>query len=339
MILIKKNRDSIAYLDVKTVQPKYSTIEDKRLIPGNLYPMKEIEIKSSISGTMGKTFVKVGERIKTGDRLAQIKLTPNPSDLEYAKRNFNTARINFDADSKTYERYKKLFDEQLIAAADFETFQKAYNLSKEQYISTQNQLTLLEEGFVKNQDISNIVKATTSGTIIDLPIKEGSSVIERNNYNDGTTLAVIARLDSFIFVGKVDESDVVHLHTGMKLLLNINAYKSQKRSAKLEKISAKGIEEQGVMKYYIEARFSMVHDTLAIRSGFTANAEVTLQRKQNVLAVEEKNILFQNDSAYVEVLNKEHKFEKRFITTGLSDGIRIEIIKGITKNDKIKVIE
>jgi HlyD family secretion protein len=125
----------------------------------------------------------------------------------------------------------------------------------------------------------------------------------------------------------------------MELMLHFNAYKTSQRVAHLEKIAAKGTEEQGVMKYYIEASFGMAHDTLLIRSGYTANAEIILQKKQNILAIDEKDLQFQNDSAYVEVLNSEQKFEKRFVSTGLSDGIKIEIVKGLNKNDKIKVLE
>lgn len=337
LIIWKHKKDESSLLLIQTVQPFIANIENKRLIPGNLYPMKEIEVKSSISGTLEKIFVQIGSKVKVGDVIAQVKRVPNPSDIEVAKQNLNAAKIVFESDQKIFDRNKKLYESHIISDAEFEGYQKNYDLSKEQFISTQNQLTLLQEGFTKKQDLSNMVKATTTGTIIDLPLKEGASIIERNNFNDGTNIAVVARLDSFVFKGKVNETDLIFMQTGMKLKLHINAYKTSTRFALLNKISAKGIDEQGVMKYYIEACFGMADDTLRIRSGYTASAEIILQNRMGVMAIEEKNLHFQNDSTFVEILNSENIFEKRYVTIGLSDGINIEIIKGINKNERIRI--
>lgn len=339
LIIWKNSKNSNALMAIKTDKPFITIIEQKRVIPGNLYPLTEIEIKSPISGTLDKVFVKIDDRVEIGDKIAQIKLVPDPSKIESAKSIVNSASISYENQLKIYERNKLLFDKEVISSAEFEEIQKTFKLSKEQYKSAQNQLTLIQEGFVKNADISNIVKATASGTIIDLPLKEGSSVIERNNFNNGTTLTVVARLDTFVFRGKVNETDMVYLHQGMKLALNFNAYKNQVREAILDKISAKGTEEQGIMKYYIEARFGLENDSLVIRSGYSANAEIILKKSANVLAIKEKYLQFQNDSAYVTILNTDGKEEKRFVTTGLSDGYNIEITKGLNENEKYKITE
>jgi HlyD family secretion protein len=324
---------------IKTENPFITTIEQKRLIPGNLYPLTEIDIKSPISGTLDKVFVEIGDKVTIGDKIAQIKLVPDASKLEYARSNINSARINFENQQQSFERNKVLFEKQIIASAEFENHKKAYELSREQYLSAKNQLTLIEEGYVKNTNLSNIVRATATGTITDLPLKEGSPVIERNNFNEGTTIAVVARLDTFVFKGKVSETDMIYLYQGKKLKLSFNAYKNQVREAIINKISSRGLDEQGVMKYYIEAKFSLTNDSLAIRSGYTANAEIIIKRKQNILAVKEKLLQFQSDSAYVTVINKENKEEKRFLKTGLSDGFNIEIIKGLNRNEKFKTVD
>lgn len=338
-LIIWKSKQHGADMMFQTDQPQITDIEVKRLIPGNLYPLKEIEIKSAVSGTFQQVFVSIGQEVKTGDVIAQIKRVPNPADLEIAKKNLNAAKINLDIDERQYMRYKQLFDNKVISASDFDNYVKVFELSKEQLSSAENQLTLLQKGYVENSEISNKIVATTDGTIIDLPLKEGASVIERNNFNDGTTIAVIARLDSFMFKGKVNEGDLMYLKKGKNLRLNINAYKNVVGNATITKISEKGAEEQGVMKYYIEATFSLKGDSLVLRSGFTANAEILLQKKSKVLAIEEKNLQFDNDSAYLEVLGKDNKFEKKYVETGVSDGIKIEIIKGLKLNEKFKVVD
>ncbi len=324
---------------INTKKPFITTIEQKRFIPGNLYPQTEIDIKSQISGTLEKVFVKIGDKVKIGDNIAQIKLIPDPSNLERAKSNLNSAKINYENNKKVYDRNQDLYHKSVIPAIEFEGYKRALDLSKEQYKSAQNQLTLILEGTVRDSDISNIIKATASGTIIDLPLKEGSSVIERNNFNNGTTIATVADIDNLIFRGKVNESDMEYLHMGMILSLNFTAYKNQVREASLYKISAKGWEEQGIIKYHIEAKFSLAKDSLTIRSGYSANAEIVLQKKEDVLAIKEKHLQFQSDSAYVTVITTTGEEEKRFIDTGLSDGINIEIKDGITKNEKFIINE
>ncbi|MBI9069237.1 MAG: efflux RND transporter periplasmic adaptor subunit [Salinivirgaceae bacterium] len=337
--IVWKNSNSKVSVTVNTEQPFMTTIEQKRFVPGNLYPLTEIDIKSQISGTLEKVFVKIGDKVKIGDNIAQIKLIPDPSNLERAKSNLNSAKINFENNKRVYERNEELFNKSVIPAIEFDEYKRALDMSKEQYLSAQNQLTLISEGSVRDADISNIIKATASGTIIDLPLKEGSSVIERNNFNNGTTIATVADIETFIFRGKVNESDMKYLYTGMNLTLNLNAYKNQFRQAKLNKISAKGIEDQGIMKYFIEAGFSLINDSLVIRSGYSANAEISLQKKENVLAIKEKYLQFQNDSVYLNIMTPEGKEEKRFITTGLSDGINIEITDGINIDEKFKITD
>jgi HlyD family secretion protein len=324
---------------VNTDEPFITTIEQKRFVPGNLYPLTEIDIKSQISGTLEKVFVKIGDKVKIGDNIAQVKLIPDPSNLERAKSNLNSARINYENNKKIFERNKDLFKKKVIPAIEFDEYKRALAISREQYLSAQNQLTLILEGTVQDADISNIIKATAAGTIIDLPLKKGSSVIERNNFNAGTTIATVANIDTFIFRGKVNESDMKYLCLGMCLDLNINAYENLSKKAKLYKISAKGLAEQGIIKYYIEAKFSTATDSLEIRSGYSANAELVLQKRENILAIKEKHLQFENDTAFLNVISVDDKEEKRNITTGLSDGINIEILEGIKENEKYRIIE
>lgn len=321
--------------DVKTEHPFITTIVEKRIIPGNLYPLTEIEIKSPISGTLDKVFVAIGDEVKIGDEIAKIKIVADPSKIEGARNNLNTALITFELHQKSFERNKKLFERGVIPASEFEETKKNYEVSNEQYLSAKNQLSLIQEGYIKESDISNIVKASASGSIIDLPLKEGATIVERSTYGAGTSIAIIARLDTFVFHGKVVESDMRHLYQGMKLSISFNAYEGQTGKAVVEKISSKGTEDGGVMKYNIEARFGVGKNARIIRSGYSANAEVLLQQEKNVLAIKEKHLLFQNDSAYVNILPPEGKPQKRFVKTGLSDGINIAIVDGLDKESKV----
>ena len=318
----------------KTISPSISTIIRKQVISGNIYPIREIEVKSVIPGVLETYYVTIGETVKRGDRIAKIKIVSEPSQIENAKLNVRNAEIIFERDMANYERDKNLFDKKVIPAAEFDESVKTYKMSKEQYEYAKNQLHLLQEGYIPSTNVSNVVSATADGTVIDLPLEEGATVAERSMFRDGTNVAVIARLDSFIFKGRVVESDALALKRGMKLTVKLVSIEGFESEAFISKISPKGYLEQGVMKYNIEAVF-YIADSMQIYSGLNATAEFVLNERKDVLTLPESCLSFRNDSTFVEVL-KAGKFEKTFIETGISDGIHIEIISGITEDVKVK---
>jgi len=317
-----------------TIYPTISTIISKQVISGNIYPVREIEVKSVIPGVLETYYVSIGQVVKTGDRIAKIKIVTEPSQIENAKLNVRNAEIIFDKDKANYERDRNLFDKKVISASDFDESTKTYKISQEQYEYAKNQLHLLQEGFIPSSNVSNVVIATADGTIIDLPLEEGATVAERSIFRDGTSVAVIARLDSFVFKGRVVESDALALRRGTKLTVKPVSIEGYETEAIISKISPKGYLDQGVMKYNIEAVFYFT-DSLQMYSGLNATAEFILNERKDVLTLPESCLSFRNDSAFVEVL-KTGKFEKTPITTGISDGINIEITSGISADEKVK---
>jgi HlyD family secretion protein len=318
----------------RTVMPQIMTITQKQVISGNLYPIKEIEVKSAIAGILETYYVQVGDKVRNGDRIAKIKILSEPSQIENAKTNLKTTKIAFEKEQLNYIRDKKLFERGVIAQSDFEETSKTYQISKEQYEYAQNHLHLLEEGFIPSSNVSNVVLATADGVLIDLPLEEGTPVVERNNFRDGTTIALIAQLDSFLFKGRIVENDVLALKKGMKLTVLPTSMDGFQTEATIRKILPKGYWDQGTMKYDIEAVF-MLPDSVQIYSGFNATAEFVLKEKKDVLVIPESCLIFRNDSMFVEVLQN-GEFERKWVETGISDGINIEIISNINGSDKVQ---
>ncbi|MBS5907502.1 MAG: efflux RND transporter periplasmic adaptor subunit [Dysgonomonas mossii] len=318
----------------QTIIPQRNIIIQKKVISGNLYPIKEIEVKSAIAGILDSYYVQIGDKVRKGDRIAKIKILSEPTQIENAKMNLRTAGIQFEKDRLNYKREQQLFEKGVIARAEFEEISKTYQISKEQYDYAQNQLSLLQEGYIPSSNVSNVVIATADGILIDLPLEEGTPVVERNNFRDGTTVALIAQLDSFLFKGKIIENDVLALRKGMKLNVLPTSMEGFQTEAIIRKISPKGYWDQGTMKYDVEAVFTFP-DSVQIYSGFNATAEFILNEKENVLTIPIACLRFQNDSAFVEVL-RDGEFEKIYIETGISDGVNIEILKGINPDNKIK---
>jgi HlyD family secretion protein len=332
-LFVSENRSNEQILLSQTISPQRGSIVVKKVISGNLYPIKEIEVKSAIPGALETYYVTIGDKVRQGDRIAKIKIISEPSQIENAKMNMRTSEFVYERDRLNYEREKRLFENGVISADEFEEATKTFHVSREQYEYAKNQLHLLVEGYIPSSNVSNVVTATADGIVIDTPREEGSPVMERNMFSDGTTIAVIAQLDSFLFKGRIVENDVLALKKGMKLTVTPSSVAGFTTEATVRKISPKGHLEQGIMKYDVEAVFTLP-DSVQIYSGFNAQAELVMAEKNDVLIIPESCLLFRNDSVFVDVL-KRAKIESRHIETGISDDLHIEIVGGISENDKI----
>ncbi len=313
-------------------------IEKKTVATGSINPRKEIEIKSQVSGVVEKLFVEAGDNIKTGQLIAKIKIIPDVVALNNAEANLKEAVINFKNSEKELTRQKKLFDEKVISEFEYNQYLLTYNLNNQQVDAAENNLQLIKEGASKKSGaVSNLVRSTVSGMVLDVPVKEGNFVIETNTFNDGTTIASVANMNEMVFEGKVDEAEVGKLVEGMALKLTVGALDSVEFIANLEYISPKGKEEEGAIQFEVRAAITLQSDQF-LRAGYSANADIVLERKNDVLAIKESNLFFEKKKVFVEVLIEGQKFERREIKTGISDGINIEVLSGLTSEDKVKQI-
>lgn len=321
----------------KTVQIFKTNIIKKTVATGAVVPRKEVNIKPQVSGIIEKLYVIAGDKIRKGDMIARIRIIPNMINLANAESRVNRAQLAYDNAKIDYERNQKLVDAKMISNAEFLQIKLGFNNAKEELDAAENNIQLIKEGVSKSAGkvTNTIVKSTIDGMILDVPLKEGSSVIESNTFNEGTTIAVVADMGEMIFEGKVDESEVGKIKAGMDLILTVGAIDMDKFSAQLEYIAPKGVKENGAIQFQIKAKVILKENTF-LRAGYSANADIVLARKDSVLTIPEAVLQFENERTYVEVETAPQVFEKRFLKTGLSDGINIEIIEGITLKDKIK---
>ena len=270
------------------------------------------------------------------------------------KLDVESARSTFETAKQEEERNHRLFDEGVVSEQEYNRFKRDMEMAKAAYDNAQllagntlqqfeanvgiakqemnaaiNNLQLLKEGASKNsRQVNNIVVSTVEGMVLDVPVEEGSSVIERNNFNEGTSIAIVADMKSLIFEGKVDESDVGKLKEGMPLELTIGAIEDKKFEATLEFISPKGIEEEGTVKFEVRAAIKPTEDVF-LRAGYSANGDIILDRRDQVIALQERDVVFKEDSTYIEVAVGDQEFEIKLIETGLSDGLKIEVLNGV----------
>ncbi len=316
-----------------TVRPEVSSIDEKLFLFGYIYPGKEIEIKPQISGVVDAIHVSVGDHVKEGDPIASISLVPNSSEVEQLTSSVNLANIKLESARIRYERQKQLFEAKAISRTDYEVTEQEYLTAQENYASAKHQLELREKG---KKTAANIVRASTSGVIIDIPVKVGSSVMERSGYNPGSTVAVLAETEYYLFRASVPERNIGSLHIGMPVTLSLTALDSLRIEATVITISSKGEMQSGAVKFPIEAIFAYTRGDHLLRSGYSAMGELLLRREEGVLTLPEKCVSFHGDTSFVYVTDSlKRTVTERIIHLGLSDGEKVQITKGLSEKDLI----
>ncbi|WP_274474687.1 efflux RND transporter periplasmic adaptor subunit [Mangrovimonas aestuarii] len=335
--LIQSNSKSpIIY---KTEQAFNTDIEEKAVATGKVIPEDEVEIKPQISGIIQSIHVEEGDKIKAGDLIAKVKVVPNEQSLNSANGRVKNSQIVLNNAEIEYSRNKALFEKGVISKQDFDNVSLRYNQAKQDLANAKNDYQIIKLGSAGGSSMANTnIRATVSGTILEIPVKEGDQVIESNNFNEGTSIATIADLSKMIFEGKVDESEVGKLEIGMPLIVSLGAIQDKDFDAKLKFVAPKGNEEQGAVQFKIEGDVYL-DDKYFIRAGYSANASITLEEKKDVLAIKEALLQFdrETEEPYVEIETGDQQFERKDVKIGLSDGINVEILDGINKEDKIKV--
>jgi len=334
---IKSNsKSAITY---ETKKPFTSNIEKKTVATGKVIPEDEIEIKPQISGIIETIYLEEGAQVKAGDLIAVIKVVPNEQSLNQARGRVRNAEIALNNVEIEYKRNKALFDKGVISSQDFNALQLQYDQAIQELDNARADYLIIRRGSAGGSTSANTnIRATVAGTLLEIPVREGDQVIQSNNFNDGTTIATIADLGKMIFEGKVDEGEVGKLEIGMPLEISLGAIDDQKFEAKLKFIAPKGIEESGAVQFKIEGDV-VVDGDFMIRAGYSANASLVLEKKDSVMVIPEALLQFdkETDEPYVEVAVGDQKFERKEVEIGISDGVNVEIISGITEEDEVKV--
>ena len=334
---LKKNSTPLKTYETEQVVKR--DIVNKVVVTGKVIPQDEIEIKPQISGIIENVFLEEGSQVKAGDLIATIKVVPNEQTLNQAKGRVNNANIALGNTKIEYDRNKTLFDKGVISSQVYNTQKLSYDQAVQELQNAQADYQIIRVGSAGGSSSANTnIRATVTGTLLEIPVEVGDQVIQSNNFNDGTTIATIADMSKMIFEGEVDEAEVGKLKVGMPLEISMGALQDEKFYAKLKFIAPKGVEEEGAVQFKIEGDL-VVSDSTNVRAGYSANAAIVLEEKKDVLSIKEALLQFDKETnkPYVEVETGENEFEKKELVLGVSDGIDVEIVSGIDENDKIKI--
>ena len=332
----KEQGDPVVYNSSKA---EVRDIVKKSVATGSVVPRKEIEIKPMISGIIDELYVEAGTLIKKDTPIAKVRIIPNITSLSNAESRVKRADLSMKNAQLDYDRNKNLLEQGVLAPATFQQVELTVNNAIEELAAAKDNLQIVKRGVSgRSANATNtMVKSTMDGMILSVPVEEGNSVIESNNFNDGTTISTVANMRDLIFLGQIDESEVEKLKLDMELIVSIGAIEGKEYLAKLEYISPKGVEDNGAIQFEIKAAIQLSEEDF-IRAGYSANADIVLSKKENVLSLSESLIQYGRDQKpFVEVKTGENSWEKRDVELGLSNGMHVEIVSGVSDSDEIKI--
>lgn len=320
--------------------PEMNEVKKTTIITGKIEPRNEVSVKPQISGIITELLKEPGDYVQAGEVIAKVKVIPDMGQLSSAESRVRLADLNLQQAKIDYEREKNLYDQKLVSADEYDKVAQQLKQAKEELLASEDALQVVRDGVSKSNAnaSSTLIRSTISGIILDIPVKVGNSVINSNTFNDGTTIASVANMNDLIFRGNIDETEVGQLFSGMPMKITIGALQDLKFDASLEYISPKAVESNGANQFEIKAAVKVAKDD-KIRSGYSANAEIILAQVQKALTIPESAIEFSGDSTFVYIIKgagAQKAYERRQVVTGLSDGVNIEIKKGLSAKDKVR---
>ena len=342
VFLYQKSQPKVTTYEINTAQ--MLDIEKTTIITGKIEPRDEVNIKPQISGIITALYKEAGDVVKKDEVIAKVKVIPDMSSLSSAENRVKLAQITLKQAQTDFDRMKNLYNEKVVSAEDYEKAEVTLKNAKTEMANAQDALNIVRDGVSLNnaQMSTTLIRSTIDGLVLDVPVKVGNSVILSNSFNDGTTIATVANMQDLIFRGKIDETEVGRIIEGMPVQITVGAIQDLKLDATLEYISPKGVEENGANQFEIKAAIQLPQD-VKIRSGYSANAEIVLDKATKTICVPEASLAFEGDSTFVYLLTDStaspQQFERRPVTTGISDGINIEIKKGLQVGSKVRGIE
>ena len=297
-------------------------IQKTSVVTGKIIPRDEVNIKPQISGIISELYKEAGENVVEGEIIAKVKVIPEMSSLSSAQSRVRLAEINLKQAQTNYDREKALYDKNLVSAEEYDQVRQALAQAKEEKAAAIETLEVVRDGVSKSnaRSSSTLIRSTISGLILDIPVKVGNSVTQSNTFNDGTTIATVANMG---------------VHEGVPMKITVGALKDVTFDAVMEFISPKAQEKNGTNEFEIKAAVT-VPDSITVRSGYSANAEIRLEGVEGVLSIPESALSFEGDSTFVYLVKGEKKYEKAPVVTGLSDGINIEVKSGLKEGDKVR---
>jgi HlyD family secretion protein len=319
----------------KLVEVARGPVVEKALAVGAIRPRREIAVKSKISGIVKHSFHEVGDRVASGEPLFEILPDPTPLELTEAKRELDISRNAYDQARKRHERSDTLRKQGILSNQDSEQADKDVEEARIKLSLSTERLALLQKGRTQSSHVESIIRAPISGTVLELLVNEGDPVVPLTSYQAGTALTNLADMSTLVFKGTVDEIDVGKLREGMPARIKVGAIPDSVVEGRVYKIAPKSKTAEGATLFDVEIEL-LPTSGVTLRAGYSANADIVVREKKDVLLLPERLVTFADGKSTVEVPGTaEAAPVKKQIKVGLSDGINVEVVDGLKQKDNV----
>lgn len=322
--------------NVPSVVPQKRDIRQRLFVSGTIQPRQEIELKSPISGVLEALYVQVGEVVEAGQPVARVQFVKDPLEYKTLLNRLEVGRAQYDKVKNHYDRTSQLFKQGLVSAEEHESDRAAFLVAESELDAIRSEVEMVQGKYLQ-EGVTNVVKATGTGTILQLPIKQGGSVMARGTWNEGSTLAQIADMDELVFRGYVLETDITAVRKDMPIALKVTTCPTARISGQVTLIAPKAVELDGKMRYEITASVQVTDSVRPyLRAGCSAVAEIVTGEALQVWTIEERYVRYSEDSVYVESVDERGKIIRRLIKIGMSDGVYTQLVEPSDSLLKIK---
>lgn len=328
------------------VKPQQRDIVKRTVATGSLEPRTQVDLKPKVTGVIQGIRIKAGDMVKAGDVVAVINVIPDMSQLNQAQSQVEAARIALNELQRETARSNSLYEKGVISREEYERQQNALDTGRERLAAAQSQVEVIKTGSSRRAGGVNTteVRAAMDGLVLSVPVKIGTSVSGSSAFSQGTTIATVADMNDIIFRGNIDETEVARLNVGMEVTLVPGAMQDVRIPATLDYISPEGILINGAKMFELKAS-AQVPEGINIRSGYSVNAEIQLAVEKDVLSVDESCVTFEDGKAFVYRLAsgkddvKHQQWERVPVELGLTDGVYVQVVSGVSENDVLRGIE
>ena len=329
----KKANNGPKIVDVTT-----GSIVEKAVAVGQIQPRQKFQVKSKISGIVRRTLVEVGDTVQTGTPLFEIAPDPTPMEATEVDRQVESAKASFQRAKAEYDRATELSQKGVLAKSDLDAKKESFDLARVSLTKAEQSRDLTRKGRLTDTGTESIIRAPAMGTVLTRAVNPGDPIVPLTSYQPGTEMATIADMRDLIFKGTVDEIDVGKLSVGMTTRIKVGALPTDVVTGKVSRIAPQAQQKEGATLFDVEVELD-ASNKITLRAGYSANADVIIREKKDVLVVPERLVTFEDGGkkTSVEVASGDPKVEpkKVDVKTGVSDGLNIEIVSGLSKGQKV----
>lgn len=323
---------------LKEVEVTNGSIVEKAVAVGQIQPRQKFQVKSKISGIVRRALVQVGDTVKAGDPLFEIAPDPTPLEVTEVDRRVESAQASFRRAEQDYQRAQQLSHSGVMAKSDVEGKRESYDLARVALTKAEQDRDLTRKGRLTLNGTEGIITAPAAGTVLTRAVNPGDPVVPLTSYQPGTEMATIADMSDLIFKGTVDEIDVGKLSVRMPTRIKVGALPTDVVTGHVSRIAPQAQQKEGATLFDVEVELDP-SSKITLRAGYSANADVIIREKKDVLTVPERLITFADGGkkATVEIAGSDPKAQpkKIEIKTGISDGLSVEVVSGLKKGQKI----